>query len=453
MNSLINKYNVAGPRYTSYPTVPFWDNSTFNEKEWIDSIQTTFELTNGDLGISLYIHLPYCESLCTFCGCYKRITKNHVVEKPYILALLKEWEMYLSFLSVKPTISEIHLGGGTPSFFSPDMLELLINGVVKCSKINTVHEFGFEGHPNNTTREHLQSLYDYGFRRVSFGVQDYDPIVQKAINRIQPFENVQQVTSWSREIGYQSVSHDLVYGLPFQKLSSIEETIHKTIELQPDRLAFYSYAHVPWLKGNGQRGFKDENLPSASEKRAMYEVGKGLFEKNNYTEIGMDHFALKTDSLYKSMQNGTLNRNFMGYTTTQTKLVLGLGASAISDSWTGFAQNIKDIDYYINCLKNTELPISKGHILSNEDLIVRQHILNIICKFSTTWQDSDFNFEEKMELIKKLEGFKNDGLIDFDTNSLIVKKAGHPFVRNICMAFDKRMLAHKQEKNLFSQTI
>lgn len=453
MNSLINKYNVPGPRYTSYPTVPFWDNSTFNEKEWIDSIQTTFELTDGDLGISLYIHLPYCESLCTFCGCYKRITKNHAVEKPYILAILKEWEMYLSFLSVKPTISEIHLGGGTPSFFSPDMLELLINGIVKRSKINTIHEFGFEGHPNNTTREHLQSLYDYGFRRVSFGVQDFDPIVQKAINRIQPFENVRQVTNWSREIGYQSVSHDLVYGLPFQKLSSIEDTIHKTIELQPDRLAFYSYAHVPWLKGNGQRGFKDENLPSASEKRGMYELGKTLFEKNNYVEIGMDHFALKTDLLYKAMQNGTLNRNFMGYTTTQTKLVLGLGASAISDSWTGFAQNTKDIDYYINCLKNSELPILKGHILHDEDLIMRQHILNIICKFSTTWQDTDFIYEEKMELMKKLKDFEKDGLIDFDENSLIVKKAGQPFIRNICMAFDKRMLTQKHEKKIFSQTI
>ena len=182
-------------------------------------------------------------------------------------------------------------------------------------------------------------------------------------------------------------------------------------------------------------------------------MGKGLLSKNNYYEIGMDHFALKTDPLYKAMQNGTLNRNFMGYTTTQTKLVLGLGASAISDSWTGFAQNTKDIDYYINCLKNSELPIMKGHILNHEDLVMRQHILNIICKFSTTWQDSDFNFEERNELMKKLEDFEKDGLIEFDAYSLQVKKDGQPFIRNICMAFDKRMLAQKQEKNLFSQTI
>lgn len=453
MNSLINKYNVAGPRYTSYPTVPFWDNTTFNEKEWIDAIQTTFELTNGDSGISLYIHLPYCESLCTFCGCYKRITINHTVEKPYIMAVLKEWELYLSHFSVKPTISEIHLGGGTPSFFSPEMLELLINGIVKHSKISLIHEFSFEGHPNNTSRQHLQSLYDYGFRRVSFGVQDYDPIVQKAINRVQPFENVKQVTDFSREIGYQSVSHDLVYGLPFQKVASIEDTILKTIQLKPDRIAFYSYAHVPWLKGNGQRGFKDENLPAASEKRAMYEIGKKLFEENNYTEIGMDHFALKTDSLYKAMQDGTLNRNFMGYTTTQTKLVLGLGVSAISDSWTGFAQNTKDIESYTQILNNRELPVVKGHILNQEDLIVRKNILDIICKFSTTWADADFNYEEKVELFQKLEDFEKDGLIEFDQNSLRVKEEGQAFIRNICMAFDKRMLQQKNVKNLFSKTI
>lgn len=453
MNSLINKYNVEGPRYTNYPTVPFWDNATFNEKEWIDAIQTTFELTNGDTGISLYIHLPYCENLCTFCGCYKRITINHAVEKPYIMAVLKEWELYLSHFSVKPSISEIHLGGGTPSFFSPEMLELLINGIVKHSKISLIHEFSFEGHPNNTSRQHLQSLYDYGFRRVSFGVQDYDPIVQKAINRVQPFENVRHVTELSREIGYQSVSHDLVYGLPFQKVSSIEDIILKTIQLKPDRIAFYSYAHLPWLKGNGQRGFKDENLPVASEKRAMYEIGKRLFEENNYTEIGMDHFDLKTDSLYKAMQDGTLNRNFMGYTTTQTKLVLGLGVSEISDSWTGFAQNTKDIDSYMQMLKNRELPVIKGHILNQEDLVVRQNILDIICKFSTTWADADFNYEEKVELFEKLADFEKDGLIEFDNNSLRVKEEGQAFIRNICMAFDKRMLHQKNAKNLFSKTI
>lgn len=453
MNTLINKYNVPGPRYTSYPTVPFWQNDGFGESAWLSSLTNTFETTNTDTGISLYIHLPYCESLCTFCGCNKRITKNHHVEKPYIQAVLKEWEMYLSHFSEKPQITEIHLGGGTPSFFAPEMLDLLISGILKHASVSTEHEFSFEGHPNNTSFQHLKTLYDLGFKRVSFGVQDYDPIVQKAIHRIQPFENVKQVTEWSRAIGYESISHDLVFGLPFQKISSIKDTIAKTLELQPDRLAFYSYAHVPWIKGNGQRGFRDEDLPSAELKRQLYETGRNLFEENGYAEIGMDHFALQHDSMFKAMQNGTLNRNFMGYTTTQTKVLLGLGVSSISDSWSGFSQNVKDIDEYQTMIENNQLPMLKGHILTDEDLTIRQQILDIMCQFATSWTDDDFSFEEKQVLFSKLEGFKQDGFLTYDRNSLQVKPEGRPFIRNICMAFDKRMLQEKTERKLFSQTV
>ncbi|MEA5403089.1 oxygen-independent coproporphyrinogen III oxidase [Arcicella sp. DC2W] len=453
MNTLIDKYNVPGPRYTSYPTVPFWQNDGFDENAWLSSLTNTFRSTNKATGISLYIHLPYCESLCTFCGCNKRITKNHQVEKPYIEAVLKEWEMYLKHFSEKPLITEIHLGGGTPSFFAPEMLDLLISGIVKHTSISTDYEFSFEGHPNNTSYQHLKSLYDVGFKRVSFGVQDYDPIVQKAIHRIQPFENVKQVTAWSREIGYESISHDLVFGLPFQQISSIQDTISKTIELQPDRLAFYSYAHVPWIKGNGQRGFRDEDLPSAALKRQLYETGRTLFEENGYAEIGMDHFALPKDSMYKAMQNGTLNRNFMGYTTTQTKVLLGLGVSSISDSWTAFSQNVKDIDEYQSMIANNQLPILKGHILTDEDLTVRQQILDIMCQFTTSWKDDEFSFEERQVLFEKLESFKQDGLLTYDENSLQVNPAGRPFIRNICMAFDKRMLQENTERKLFSQTV
>lgn len=453
MNPLISKYNVAGPRYTSYPTVPFWQTDMFDERAWLSSLASTFRQSNTTTGISLYIHLPYCESLCTFCGCNKRITKNHEVEDPYIQAVLKEWQLYLNQFSEKPRIAEIHLGGGTPSFFKPQMLEILISGILKYADLADEIEFGFEGHPNNTSYEHLKTLYNLGFRRVSFGVQDYDPMVQNAIHRIQPFENVKQVTEWSRKIGYQSISHDLVYGLPFQKTASISDTVVKTLELQPDRLAFYSYAHVPWLKGNGQRGFKDEDLPSAELKRELYETGRTLFEKNGYSEIGMDHFALPQDSLYKAMQGGTLNRNFMGYTTTQTKVLLGLGVSSISDSWTGFSQNTKNIDEYINLLKNNQLPISKGHILTDEDIKVRQQILNIMCQLSTTWQHDDFSDEENVMLYEKLDGFKQDGLLSFTDNSLIVNPEGKPFIRNICMAFDKRMLREQLSGQLFSQTV
>jgi oxygen-independent coproporphyrinogen III oxidase len=453
MNSLINKYNVAGPRYTSYPTVPFWDNQSYSEVAWIDSLTTSFKETNRKDGISLYIHLPYCESMCTFCGCNKRITKNHDVEKPYIQAVLKEWELYVNKFEDKPIIAEIHLGGGTPSFFQPAMLALLINGILKNATLAPKFELGFEGHPNNTSFQHLQILYDLGFRRVSFGVQDYDPSVQKAIHRFQPFENVKNVTEWSRTIGYESVSHDLVFGLPFQNIDTIKDTIDKTLQLSPDRLAFYSYAHVPWIKGNGQRGFNEQDLPSPDLKRSLYETGREIFEDNNYVEIGMDHFALKHDSLHKAMQSGTLNRNFMGYTTTQSKVLLGLGVSSISDSWTGFSQNVKEIDSYLNALKNNQLPLLKGHIATQEDVRVRKQILEIMCQFATTWNDEDFTLDEQIVLKNNLSEFERDGILSFDSNSLSVHEKGKPFVRNICMAFDKRMLREKTTTKLFSQVI
>src|SRR5690606_4625858 len=289
---------------------------------------------------------PFCESLCTFCGCNKRITKQHSVEDIYLNAVLKEWNLYLGLFSEKPIIKEMHLGGGTPTFFSPDNLKRLIDGIFKDAKRADDYEFSFEGHPNNTTREHLQSLYNLGFRRVSYGVQDYNETVQKAIHRIQPFENVKYVTEQAREIGYTSVGHDIIFGLPFQTLEDVERTILKTKELLPDRLAFYSYAHVPWIKGNGQRGFNEDDLPTPEIKRKQYELGKKLLAEVGYTEIGMDHFALSTDSLYQSMAEGRLHRNFMGYTASKTQAMIGLGVSSISDSLYAFSQNEKNLEAY-----------------------------------------------------------------------------------------------------------
>ncbi|MCP4923888.1 MAG: radical SAM protein, partial [bacterium] len=246
-------------------------------------------------------------------ACHKHITKRKEVQDPYIATLIKEWKLYRKLLDEKPLIKEIHLGGGTPTFFSPEHLKQLIEAVTEGCDIADEHEFSFEGHPNNTTKEHLQALYEVGFRRVSFGVQDYDPVVQLAINRVQPYENVKQVHEWSKEIGYTSISHDIVFGLPHQKLEGMLETIKLTNELKPDRLAFYSYAHVPWIKGVGSRGYDEKDLPSNEEKRALYEEGKKALEANGYIEIGMDHFALDSDNLYQHYKEEKLHRNFMGY--------------------------------------------------------------------------------------------------------------------------------------------
>ena len=452
-NSILQKYNVPGPRYTSYPTVPYWEESDFNYQNWIDTLKKSFTESNTKEGISLYIHLPFCESMCTFCGCNKRITKNHEVEHPYIEAILKEWAIYCNILEEKPILKEIHLGGGTPTFFSTKNLENLINGIFLYAKKAKDHEFSFEGHPNNTSRAHLQKLYDLGFRRVSFGVQDYSEKVQKSINRIQPFHNVAKVTFWAKEIGYTSIGHDIIFGLPFQEIDDVIDTIEKTNSLQPDRLAFYSYAHVPWIKGNGQRGFNDEDIPKDETKRKLYEVGKDLLFENEYYEIGMDHFALKSDSLYDSFEKKKLHRNFMGYSSSKTQLMIGLGVSSISDSWYSFAQNVKELEEYYKVLESDKLPIFRGHLLTEEDLIIRRHILNLMCHFETSWKDKKLYFAEVPEIRIQLAEMENDGLLTIEKNGVKVTPAGKPFVRNICMAFDLRLKRKAPETKLFSMTI
>ncbi len=452
-SELINKYNVPGPRYTSYPTVPYWNENTFSTNHWKTSFIRSFKESIHLEGISLYIHLPFCESLCTFCGCNKRITKNHSVEDPYINSVLKEWELYTAIFPARPVIKEIHLGGGTPTFFSPENLKRLIDGIFEKAIRAQKFEMSFEGHPNSTTKKHLEILARLGFNRVSYGVQDYNLSVQKAIHRIQPFEHVKNATDMAREAGFSSVGHDIIFGLPFQTEAHIVHTIEKTKELMPDRIAFYSYAHVPWIKGNGQRGFSDANLPKADEKRSQYETGKKMLLEAGYIEIGMDHFALVTDSLYESVVSRNVHRNFMGYTSSKTKLMIGLGVSSISDSWYGFAQNVKTVEEYQNLIDREILSVFKGYILNNEDLVIRRHILNIMCKLETSWYTRDRFFDGLPEVLISLMEMQNDGLLEIDSNCLKITEKGRPFVRNVCMAFDMRLQRNKPETQLFSMTV
>lgn len=452
-NTLIQKYNVPGPRYTSYPTVPFWDKEGISSNNWIKTVQHSFYESNTTKGISIYIHLPFCESLCTFCACHKRITKRHELEDPYIKTLLKEWQLYLDLFSEKPVLRELHLGGGTPTYFSPENLSRLMNSILNAVDLHQEYEFSFEGHPNNTTKEHLQTLYDLGFKRVSYGVQDYAEKVQIAINRVQPFENVQHVTEWAREIGYTSISHDLIFGLPFQTKNDIIDSIKKTVDLKPERIAFYSYAHVPWIKGVGQRGFDEKDLPKDNAKRELYETGKQMLIDFGYVETGMDHFSLPTDSLYKAFENSILHRNFMGYTTNDTQLMIGLGMSSISDSWYGFAQNEKSLKDYQKRVDNNELPFFKGHLLTTEDLIIRRHILNLMCHFKTSWADEELKFKELPQTLERLKELENDGLVFITDTEMNVPKEARAFVRNICMAFDIRLVEKKPDTQLFSMTI
>jgi oxygen-independent coproporphyrinogen-3 oxidase len=449
---LIEKYNVPAPRYTSYPTVPGWDKAVPDAGRWLDVVKRTFDESNDTRGISLYIHLPFCESLCTYCGCNTRITRNHGVETGYLEAVLREWQIYLRTFGRQPVLRELHLGGGTPTFFSPANLRKLLEGIFAGSVIHPDREFSFEGHPNNTTAGHLQTLYDLGFRRVSFGIQDCDEKVQRTINRVQPFENVRRVTEQARRIGYESVNFDLIYGLPYQTLESVAATIDQVATLRPDRIAFYSYAHVPWIKP-GQRSYTDKDLPADACKRALYELGLEKFRALGYTDIGMDHFALPGDALCEALHRKTLHRNFMGYTTCHTDLLLGLGVSSISDAKYAYLQNEKKVEDYSARMNAGELAVLKGHFLTPEDLLVRDRILGIACKGELTWQPELPGVPHEIfgETLGQME---REGLVTLEPGKLTVTPLGKAFVRNICMVFDRRQPApHEAGQQVFSKAI
>ncbi|NHA03342.1 oxygen-independent coproporphyrinogen III oxidase [Mucilaginibacter sp. HC2] len=452
LKELADKYNVAVPRYTSYPTIPYWDNHTFNTDSWKETVKVSFDESNESSGISLYIHLPFCEHLCTYCGCNTRITKNHRVEEPYIAAVLKEWQLYRNIFKETPTIREIHLGGGTPTFFSANNLHKLIDGLLEGVHIHENADFSFEAHPANTTVDHLQTLFDLGFRRLSLGIQDFDPQVQLIINRRQSFEQVLTVTLQARRIGYTSVNYDLIYGLPLQTMEGLLKTMGIVAELKPDRIAFYSYAHVPWIKP-GQRKFTEDDLPDPEMKGILQEISRSLLTSYGYREIGMDHFALPEDELFLAEKQGTLHRNFMGYTPQHTQLLIGLGVSAISDSWYGFAQNAKTVEEYLELIRRGDLPVIKGHLLSETDLAVRQQILNIMCSGHTSWEQLHEDKGGFSEALIRLRPLAADGLVILNPSGLTVTQAGKRFLRNICMCFDARLWADKPSSTIFSMAI
>jgi len=446
---LIRKYNQPVPRYTSYPTVPYWENN-LDPSNWEHLVKKAFNLTGKKNGLTLYIHLPFCESLCTYCGCTKRITKNHNVEVPYLEAVLREWSHYLKLFGESPKIAGIHLGGGTPTFFSSQNLSLLISEILSSAEVLPDAEFSFEGHPNNTTFDHLDQLARLGFDRVSYGIQDFDPRVQKAIHRIQPFEKVKEATDNARKLGYSSINFDLIYGLPHQTLNSLAATFDRVAQLRPERIAFYSYAHLP-AAFPAQRGF-EPHLPKDQEKRALYESGKEMLIQMGYEEVGMDHFALADDPLCAAKRKGNLHRNFMGYTTSPSEMLIGLGASSISDIGLAFAQNEKNIESYLKLTHEFNLPIVRGHVQTETDRTVRKLIMELICREKV--EIPDLILDELLpENLQNLVLLEEDGLITKTGSVLTVTAEGKALVRNICSQFDLRMNASRAQKAFFSNSI
>lgn len=447
---LIAKYDIAGPRYTSYPTVPYWE-STPGESQWLEHVGRALEA--GDQGAALYVHIPFCRTLCTFCGCNTRITRSHSFVMPYVHALHAELDLYLRPLGRQQLeLGELHLGGGTPTFLSAEELEILLAGLFTRVRLRTGAIASIEVDPRVTGAEQLRVLARHGFRRISLGVQDFDPRVQEIVNRVQSEARVDEVTRAARALGFDSVNFDLIYGLPLQTLASIEDTMDAVCRLRPDRIALYGYAHVPWIKP-GQRRFTEADVPQGEYRRKLRELGRERLEREGYREIGLDHFALESDSLWKAQQSGAMHRNFMGYTEAFTRPLIGLGVSSIGDAGDAFAQNEKDLRHYQLRVQRAELPIHRGHVLDREDQILRRHILRLMTRLETRWDAPEDYTDYLATVATRLTEPAADHLIELRPASCRVTDKGRAYLRNICMAFDARLSRRVPDKELFSRTL
>lgn len=444
--NLLEKYDIPVPRYTSYPTVPFWSENPTTE-QWLESLRASL---TKDSSWSMYIHIPFCENLCTFCGCNSTITKNHSVEQGYVDSVLKEWVTYLNNVpGLKETpMKQLHLGGGTPTFLSVESLNYLLTNIFSpLTNFDKDCERSIEVDPRFTYVEQLACLREFSFNRVSLGVQDFSEHVQGLINRYQTFEQTKEITDAARKLGFTSVNFDLIYGLPDQTPEIISYTLDKTLELMPDRIALYSFALVPWIKP-AHRKFTDEQVPKGADKRKLYEIARERLLAAGYKEIGMDHFSLKDDELALGDKNKTLHRNFMGYTPFKTDALLGLGVSAISESKNCYHQNDKVLANYETKVSKDKIPTFRGHLLDDQDLKYRELILELMTSWEVTLDQDTLDNVSSL-----LSPLVEDKIIDITDTKITVADDGKAFIRNICMAFDKRMQAKKPVERIFSQSM
>jgi oxygen-independent coproporphyrinogen-3 oxidase len=449
---LIQKYNVPGPRYTSYPTAV-----QFQEIDSSDTVIETLKKRNEEpRNISLYFHVPFCFSLCWYCGCTKIITKNTDRGDVYIDYLAKEMDLIKGQLHPESKVIQLHMGGGTPTFLKPDQLRRLGSEIKKRFMYHPEIEFSVEIDPRTCSKEHVSALAEIGVNRASLGVQDTNEDVQKAIHRIQPFEQTEQVTRWLREAWINSINFDLIYGLPKQTLDTFQKTLRDVQTLDPDRLAVYSYAHLPNLMPS-QRLLNEEDFPTPDEKLSMLMMAIDTLENDGYRYIGMDHFSKEGDELTKALEEGTLQRNFQGYSTHANTDMYALGMSGISMVNSIYYQNTKDLDAYYTELDNGNLPVIKQMILSEDDRIRRDWISRLMCKPRVKFGD----FKEKWgvnpkeyfsEEWSRLDQLENDGLIIQLTNEIQITTRGRLFLRNIAMVFDAYLTPDKQSQR-YSKTV
>ena len=447
LTQLLEKYDVPVPRYTSYPAVPNWQE-TPSAPAWFDALNLA--LAPDSSSLALYVHLPFCETLCTFCGCNTVITRNHERSAPYVQTVLAELDLYLRnvpSLATRP-VSQIHLGGGTPTFMPPDVLSMLLKGIAARLPLRAE---GFEGSvevdPRVTTRAHLDAMRALGISRISLGVQDFDGEVLRLVNRPQPFEITAALCAEARSCQYDSINFDLIYGLPGQSVSTMTRLADGVIDLRPDRLAVYSFARVPWIKP-AQRKFKDEDVPVGAAKRQLYETLRDRLLAAGYLEIGLDHFALPHDALAAAFARGTLHRNFMGYTDRRTTALLGLGVSAISETPACYHQNEKVITVYERRIGEGEVPTLRGHVLSDDD----RRRADVIRALMTTGR-APLTPSEAEAARLELVDLVRDGIVEIDDRQLRVTDSGKPFIRNVAAFFDAYLRTAAKEGPVYSRAI
>jgi oxygen-independent coproporphyrinogen-3 oxidase len=448
---LIQKYNVPGPRYTSYPPAPqFTDRVT-----WPEVAAKLSGTQSSGRGLSLYFHIPFCESLCWFCGCTTVITTQREKGALYLQYLDKEMEQMSARINPQRQVVQLHWGGGTPTFLAPDEIRFLGQSIRKHFNLAPGIEAGVEIDPRRLTRDHVAALGEVGFNRASIGVQDFNLTVQTATHRIQPREQTGQAMEWARAAGFQSINLDLIYGLPCQTVESFGETLDGILELGPDRLAVFSYAHVPWMKP--AQKILEQALPSAETKLNILKlVIEKLTQDDQYTYIGMDHFARPTDELAVAQRQKTLQRNFQGYSTKGGADIYGFGMSAISQADGVYWQNIKELDQYYKVLDAGGEPFAKGYVLSGDDKIRRHTIMRLMCDMSLDYaalsKDLGLDFARyfKAEL-DSMTDLEKDGLLRREANGLVVSEVGRLFIRNIAMRFDRYLPAARERR--FSKTI
>jgi len=453
---LLTRFDVPGPRYTSYPTADRFVEA-FSQLDLHQALELRSQgLSQKIRPLSIYVHIPFCESLCYYCACNKIITKHHEKAEPYLRYLAKEVELYTNAIGMGQSVSQLHLGGGTPTFLSDDELRELMSVLKRSFSFVAGGEYSVEVDPRTVNEQRLALLLELGFNRLSFGVQDFDPEVQKAVHRIQPAAQVFGLVESARKMGFESVNVDLIYGLPKQTPESFDRTLKQVNELRPDRIALYAYAHLP-ERFKPQRRILAAELPVASSKIAMLSQSLDALMAAGYVYVGMDHFALPDDALAVAKRQGRLHRNFQGYSTQPDCDLIGLGVSAIGRMGGTYSQNAKTMEAYVDMLDHGQMPIVKGLALSRDDLIRRAWIMAIMCQghvqydaFNEGWLiDAKKYFAPELS---QLESLQDQGLVELSDSGLKVTPMGWYFVRGVAMVFDKYLQADRN-RTRFSKII